>query len=223
MGKKGGDTKTTSYSYDPVASRKLAEVAERQVAMSEEQWEMYKEFFQDYEIAAAESNKELLPFITEASKEFMTQAIEGIDIDERREQAEAEVVGAFDKVPGAMRRSVAQYGIDPSSQRFMTDIKRMGIDEAKAISGARTEAGRSGELEQFNRLAVASGKQPLAMADPAARAMGGMQGAASAYAPLATRVMSSKSEVEGGNVWDFLGQTAGNIGGMYLGYKMFGM
>lgn len=217
MGKKG--EAETTHTYDPIASAKLAQIAERQQLMAEEQWDMYKEFFQDYEIAAAESNKALLPFITEASKKFMTQAIEGVDIGERMDEAEAEVVGAFDKVPGTMRRAAAQYGIDPSSRRFMTDIKRMGIDEAKAIAGARTKAKSQGELEHFNRLAVASGRQPL-MVDPAARAMSGMSGAASSYAPLATRVM--KTTQESGNVWDYLGSTASNLGGMYLGYKMFG-
>ena len=76
-GSKGGSTTTTTNSYDPVASAKMAEIAERQQDMAEDQWDMYKEYFQDYEISVAKANKDLLPYMTDSTKEqlqYQTEA-----------------------------------------------------------------------------------------------------------------------------------------------------
>jgi len=68
-GSKGGSSTTTTNNYDPVASAKMAEIAERQQVMAEDQWEMYKTYFQDYEISVAQANKDLLPYMTDSTRE----------------------------------------------------------------------------------------------------------------------------------------------------------
>jgi hypothetical protein len=218
MGKKGGSE--TKVQYDPVASKKMAKIAERQQEMAEEQWGMYKEFFQDYEISAAQANKELLPYMTDTTKEMFTAATEGLDTGRRQDEAEADVVAAYDKVPGAMRREAAQYGIDPSSNRFLSSMKNLGLEKAKTIAGARTGVRERTDTERFNRLAVATNKQPLQTVDPAGRAMGGMGMAAQTYRPLATRVLSKEYQ-DNSNIWDFAGDVGGSLAGVYVGKKYF--
>jgi hypothetical protein len=81
MGSKGNSSTNTTNTYDPVASRKMAEIAERQQAIGEEQWEMYKQYFQEYEIQTAQANKELLPFITDASKATMEEQLRDLELN----------------------------------------------------------------------------------------------------------------------------------------------
>lgn len=221
MGKKGGGETKVEYQYDKEASKKMTEIAERQQEMAEEQWDLYKKYFQDYEIQAAEANKDLLPYITEASKKLFGMAQEGLDTESRMAQAEADVVGAYEKVPEAMRLEASKYGIDPSSQRYLTSMRRMGLDEAKAIAGARTGARERADTESFNRLAVASGKQPLNTPDVAARSMTGLNMAANTYRPLATRVLSQNQQYnDNSNIWDFAGDVGGTLAGVYLGRRI---
>jgi len=73
MGK--SSTKTTTNAYDPVASEKMSEIAERQQQMAEEQWGMYKDFFQDYEIEAVKANQALLPYVSEAAQKTLQEQI----------------------------------------------------------------------------------------------------------------------------------------------------
>ena len=77
----GGDTyyetKTESH-YDPVASKKMAEIAERKQEMSEEQWAIAKEVFEPYEREMVAINRALLPEVaatTSLSMEEMRRDI----------------------------------------------------------------------------------------------------------------------------------------------------
>ena len=78
MGKKGGSSQTTTTNnYDPVYNAKMAAIAERQQEMAEDQWDMYKTYFQDYEISVAQANKDLLPYMTDSTREqlqYQTEA-----------------------------------------------------------------------------------------------------------------------------------------------------
>jgi len=83
----GGSSKTTVNQYDPVASAAAAEIAQKQEARSEEMWQMYKNYFQDYEINQAKANQELLPFVTEASKATLQEQTR--DLEKNREVKDA--------------------------------------------------------------------------------------------------------------------------------------
>lgn len=224
--------------YDDVASEKALAVGGKLEAWGDQQWEDWNRFFKGYELDAVMSNRQLLPYITGYSKEafkqlkktttdFHTMAREGIDTSGRMDEAEAGVVGAFDKIPQAMRIEAARYGIDPSSRRFQDSLRRMGIDEAKAIAGARTKAKTGAEAEQFSRLALASGREPtntglMPVADKGGQAATLYGMAAGSYQPLANRVLEVSQQGKGeytdrSNVWDYVGDMAGSIGGYVAG------
>jgi len=76
MGKGSNTTTTTTeQTYDPVASAAMSDIAERQQIMAEDAWEVYKDYFQDYEIAAAEANSALLPYLTQLSQEEIQERL----------------------------------------------------------------------------------------------------------------------------------------------------
>ena len=237
---KGGSTQTTTNTYDPVASAKMAEIAGRQQTMAEDQWSMYKTYFQDYEIKAAQANKELLPFMSSSTKEqlkyqeetskanaellpkFTEAALTGVDVNKRKDEAGTEVKAAMKLGEATRRREASRYGIDPGSTAFTDTANKTALDTSRAVAGARTAAGVQAEQENFARLGAALGKQTGAVtmvnnADPYSRAAGSYSGAAATYAPLATRVLSSTKETSGGGFGEFLGQAAGIGLGAYMG------
>lgn len=206
----GGDDdedQVTTTKYDPVASRKMAEIAEKQQAMAQQQWDMYKEYFMPYEIEAAQANRELLPLITEASKttlglqvpvtkEFYRQSLEGVDVGERVEQAGAEVISATRLGEGMRRREISRYGIDPSSTTYGDMANQAALATAKNVAGARTAARTQAKGESYAKLGYSLGRgvyqtQLGSGADPYARAAASYSGAASTYGPLANRVLGT--------------------------------
>jgi len=217
MGGKSGGSSTTLMAYDPVASAKMAEIAERQQGMAEEAWKTYKDYFQDYEIASVEANKELLPYATEnsrllyqqqaaeinqsapVSEKFYKEALEGVDPAQRSMQAGADVAQGFDEATSTMNRNMARMGVSPESGNFGRTQRSMATERAKAIGQAKTGARESAEAESFNRLASGMSARGNVMGysgstvptvDMAGRAMTGMSGAASSQGVLASREMS---------------------------------
>jgi len=234
---KSGTSRTT-YGYDDRYGVSLAHTGEVGKRMAADAWELYNDYFRDYEIDAVKSNKELLPYIsdyskaayeelTQTSKEFHRQAREGIDVSGRMEEAEAGVVGAFDKVPGELRRERAKYGIDPSGRGSDAEARTLGIEKAKAIAGARIDAKNRAEAENFSRVALASGREPsrtglVGTPDMVERSRAGLGYAQNAYGPLANRILSRSTKTAGAqsgqyedksNIWDAVGDVGGMIGG----------
>jgi len=80
-GKGGSSSSTTTYNYDPAYNKRMAAIAERQQSMSEDLWKTYKQYFQDYEIAAATANKELLPYITDASRATLEEQVRDLEMN----------------------------------------------------------------------------------------------------------------------------------------------
>lgn len=270
MGKKGGSSKTTVNSYDPVASAKMAEIAQDQQDIADEQWDMYKQYFQDYEIAAAQANKDLLPYITESSRltlqeqkrdlelnqplkdalrntqmqevqaaapiadKFYKESLEGVDLGKRADEAGANVNAALSAERGALGRNLSRYGVDPGSSRFRSGLDTAGVTAAGMVAGARNQAVKEGETENYNRLGMAlgmrntvtglagvgstqgQGQTYFGNADPVARAQTGLAGASATTGTLASRVLSSKEkESGGGGFWDFAGNVLGKAAGAY--------
>jgi hypothetical protein len=212
-------------------------IGKRQQEMAKDQWEMYKEFLMPYEIEAAKANRELLPLITEASKttlglqapatkEFYKQALEGIDVGKRMDEAQAEVISATKLGEGMRRREMSRYGIDPSSSTYGDWANKAALATVANIAGARTAAKRQAETEKFSRLGYGLGRgvyqtQVGSGADPYARAAGSYSGAASSYATLANMVLSkSRRESQGGD--GRAGSLFGGVAGAGLGYILGG-
>ncbi len=219
-GGKGGGS-TTMFAYDPVASAKMATIAERQQAMAEEQYGYYKEYYQPYEIEQVQANRELLPLMTENSRllyeqqaseigassgvaeKFYKEATEGVDPAQRAMKAGADVAQGFDEATGTMNRNMARMGVSPESGNFGRAQRLMATDRAKALGAARTQAREQAEAESFSRLGSAMtargnvmgyGGHSIQTADPYARAAGSYAGAAGTQGALATRTMSQTTQ-----------------------------
>ncbi len=134
MGCFGGGTSTTtqvtSQTFDPVASKKLTEIAEKQQLMAEEQWDLYKEYFQEYEIKAADANLELLPYITEASK--LTLAEQARDLEENR----------------VLKDALRSAGITASDEQIRDLV------QDRPLKDALREAGIAASAEQMRDLSL---------------------------------------------------------------------
>jgi hypothetical protein len=201
------DTTTVNQNYDPVASAKQAEIAERQMKMAEEQWQIYKDYFQGYEVEAAKAKGTILP-------QYMKEATEGVDVNKRMDQAQTDVTAAMKLGEGIRRREASRMGIDPSSTAFGNSVNTGALETAKGIAGARTAARTQAEGEKFQRLGLALDKP---VADPYGRAATTYSGAASTYAPLASRVMSSSKETPSAGFMGFMGNLMGQGTGAFAG------
>lgn len=116
---KGGSTTTTTNNYDPVASGKMADIAERQQGMAEDQWQMYKDYFQNYEIEAAKANSELLPFMTAASQAEL-----------KRQQGTSEANATLQ--PSMTKASQAQLEADTAAANTNTALQPLMEESSKA-------------------------------------------------------------------------------------------
>lgn len=240
FGKDDEPTTTVQNNYDPEYTKKMADIAERQQKMAEEQWDMYKGYFQEYEIEVARANSELLPYMSDATRnelqyqseaskanaelmpEYYKAATEGVDVQRRMDEAGNEVRAQTKLGQESMRREMGRYGIDPGSSTFATAQNTAALETAKGVAGARTAAKTQAEQENFQRMGQALGKasgsvQVVNNADPAARATGQYSGAAQSYAPLATRVLSSTKTGPQTSFYDFAGQVLGTGLGSFAG------
>lgn len=143
MGSKGGSTTTTTNSYDPVASKKMAEIAERQQNMAEEQWEMYKAYFQDYEIEAAKANRSLLPFMTASTKEQL----------QYQEEAAAANRGLMPAATELARTQIE--GQVPVAEKFYQEALG-GVDVNRRMAEAQTDVMAAAKLGESTRRREAS-------------------------------------------------------------------
>jgi hypothetical protein len=218
-------TTTVKQEYDPEVSKMQLTVGQRQQEMAEEQWELYKEFFLPYEQEAAKANIELLPLISDISKEFYRKTTEGIDVGRRMDEAQAEVIHGQKLGKDMRRREISQYGIDPGSSTYANLANLESLETAKNIAGARTSAKTQAEAEEFARLGYGLGKGAYQAqlgpgADPYARAASGYSGAGSTYASLANRVLSTTRkgpEDDFNKPGSFIGGLVGTGIGAYYG------
>lgn len=150
MGSKGGgttsSTTSTTNTYDPEASRRLAAVSERQQAMAEEQWRMYKAYFQQYEIDAAKLNSELLPYISDAAKATLVEEERDVaqnqPIKDAMRSNQLKELGYGAKVTDKFYKEAVE-GVDKESwQREAQADAIQGADQASETT--RREAARMG-------------------------------------------------------------------------------
>lgn len=119
----------------------------------------------DVSKAQLESQKELIPITTDITKQqlwsqkqrqglatkFLRDAKEGIDVNERMDQAQAAVQHGFKNADKSIALDVSQYGLDPGSGRFTGHKRSQALAEASGIAGARTAAKNQAEQEDFER------------------------------------------------------------------------
>lgn len=142
-GKGGSSQTTTTYNYDPVASAKMAEIAERQQVMAEDQWDMYKTYFQDYEIAVAQANKDLLPYMTDSTREQLQY------------QQEA-AAGNRELIPAATALNKKELeGQLPVAEKYYREALE-GVDVGERMDSASTEVKAAAKLGESMRRREAS-------------------------------------------------------------------
>lgn len=142
-GSKGGRSTTTTYNYDPVASAKMAEIAERQQVMAEDQWEMYKTYFQDYEISVAQANKDLLPYMTDSTREQL-------QYQEEAAAANRELIPAAT----ALNKKELE-GQLPVAEKYYREALE-GVDVGERMDSASTEVKAAAKLGESMRRREAS-------------------------------------------------------------------
>ncbi len=160
MGKKGGSstTSTTTNNYDPAYNAKMADIAERQQVMAEDQWDMYKTYFQDYEISAAQSNKELLPYMTDSTREQLqyqgeaaaanrelmpaATALTKTELESAKPVAEKFYKDALEGVNIGERMDSASNEVKAAAKlgedMRRREISRMGIDPTSSVFATAT-------------------------------------------------------------------------------------
>ena len=79
---------------------------------------------------------------------FYDTALKGVNLAERLDTATTDVQQGFSQAQASTARMAGRYGVNPSA----SDFKSSGIEEAKAIAGARTLARRTAEQESFQML-----------------------------------------------------------------------
>jgi len=160
MGGGGGGGSTVDKEYN----KRLAKISERQMAMSEEYMDFWRQSYRPLEEARAAANLELIPGQTGLAKEqietgmqFQRAAREGVDPEAEADVAQAGVEHAFKGSTESMARGISRFGLDPTSGRFADVARQTSMAKAKGIAGARSGARRYAGEESFRRLGMATG------------------------------------------------------------------
>lgn len=84
--------------------------------------------------------------------EYYKQALSGIDPQEQARMARADVAGEFQTYDEAAKREASRLGISPGSGAYANRIKSTGIEKAKAVGSAMTQAKTQANELNFSRL-----------------------------------------------------------------------
>lgn len=79
---------------------------------------------------------------------FYDTALKGVNVQERLDQATADVQQGFTQAQATTARMAGRYGVGPSGSDFTSS----GLEQAKALSGVRTLTRRTAEQESFGML-----------------------------------------------------------------------
>ncbi len=171
---------------------------------------------QDIELAES-----LDPMINQAKTSLVTKLAEGEDVlaDRMRSQTSADINQAFTQQRADDARRFSSYGINPNSGAMSNYMSQMGIAEALAQAGGRTDATWGAETEAMNRqgqaINYASGiplsqQQAPASTTSTSSILGALGSGASNYANLAGNYedLSSKyftgAAYSGKNLYDLV-------------------
>lgn len=120
----------------------------------------------------AQVGQDLLPLQTDAAKaklqdqistlgmmqplktNFFQQASQGVDVQGRMGQAQADVAKGFQDAHEGTAMAMSRMGVNPASGRFAGVASSQDAAKAAAVAGARTQARTAAEDENFKRLSL---------------------------------------------------------------------
>lgn len=138
MGSGGGST--TINSEDKEYNARMATIAEAQQGMAEEYYQYYKDFYQPYEKQQIAANQQLLPYQTGLQQQALIAGQSALDPNAAMDMASADAAQSFEGAQGSITRSLAKRGVSMDSGQAIEMQKQLGMEKAKAIGGARTQA-----------------------------------------------------------------------------------
>ena len=134
-------------------------------------------------------------------QEFYDRIGEGVDRDAAMGRAETDVKAAHKDAVGKMARDLGRYGvgINPSGGRFVNSIKNIGLQQAKEVAAARTNAYNDAGDRELQQLA--SGVDARQRLAPASQGLSSMYASqkASTTAPNSGQGLANLAEVAGQN------------------------
>lgn len=106
------------------------------------------------ELATAQNTASLglLPAKTEAAGQYLDQAVQGVNVQDRMGKATASMAHQYKDAGAMLRRQAGRMGSNPASGRLVSAMNSMNLDRAKNVGLAQEQARRSAEDENFNRL-----------------------------------------------------------------------
>lgn len=138
-----------SYMMDPVAARRMADIAQQQANLGNQQWNYYLQTFQPYETALAQSNKNLIAPNESLTKKQM-QAQESL-IPVRTEAAQQAYGAAADELKAAK----------PVTAKFYEQaMKGVNIGNRMRESGATVSQQFDNSMGQTTRTLARMGVNP---------------------------------------------------------------
>ncbi|WP_243546217.1 hypothetical protein [Pseudodesulfovibrio tunisiensis] len=152
-GGSGGSTTTVDKEYN----NRMATLSEEQQDWAREYFNFWKSDYKPVESAMLEANKAEIAQKKPVQEAFYRQSLEGADPAARAMQAGADVTHSFANANEQMVRGASRMGLDPTSGKFASAMTGMTTDQAAKRAGAMTMGRRTGEDDQYKRLATAMG------------------------------------------------------------------
>ena len=183
----------------------------------------YEERMRDYQLGRGDQLVNLAsatnPLLDDNKKSLIRRLTEGEDVlaDRYRGQASADVASSFGQQRSALNSQMAQYGLNPNSGAWASQMSNMGRNEALAQAGARTNAAWKAEDTSLQRQAQALNyyTNPTMQYDPGTitpgYSMSSLLGGSGGVGGRGAGV--SGANAGGGDVWQSLGSNLSLLGG----------
>ena len=165
-GGKGGGSSTTNISSEPdkAYNARMAKVAERQQALSDQFFNWWQTVQAPVEQANADAQLGLIPAQTDIVREGL-EGFKGIQTDfyNASRPTSTETAGraatyanmALSKATGSMNRNMSRMGISPTSGAAQSASRDLAIQGAASIAGAANTGRMQGEEMNLKKLSGA--------------------------------------------------------------------
>lgn len=183
----------------------------------------YEERMRDYQLGRGDElvnlASETNPLLDSNKKSLIRRLTEGEDVlaDRYRGQASADVSSAFNQQRTGMSNQMAQYGINPNSGAWASQMSNLGRNEALAQAGARTNATWQAEDTSLQRQMQAQNyyTNPTMQYDAGTITPGySMSQLLGGSGGVGSRTAGNRGgNASGNSVWGSLGSSLGLLGG----------
>jgi hypothetical protein len=143
------------YGYDPDAQTSELEFLQNLVESNQALLGLQT----DVAMGELQAQQQLGGFKKDVAESFLKESMEGLDVGEQMDSAQANVQHGFKLADRAQRKNLSQYGLDPSSGRFTSMNRDRALSEAEGIAGARSKAKQETERENYLRKRAGAGLQ----------------------------------------------------------------